>query len=298
MSGVTVMAGRRPAAHPDSAGALIADAAKRFAAAGIDSARLDARLLAAEAFGVDAAWLIAHPDDRPTPARRRRFRALVARRERREPVALILGRREFWGLAFRLGKATLVPRPETETVVAEALAAVADRGGKLDILDLGTGSGCLLLALLSELADARGLGVDVSPAALTVARANARRLGLGGRARFRKSDWADAVADAFDLVVANPPYVADGDLDRLAPEVSRFEPRLALAGGADGLAAYRRLIPGLAGRLKAGARVVLEIGATQADAVASMLEDHGLRVSGVHGDLAGRPRAISARAEF
>jgi len=303
MSGATAVtkSRRSPAADPESLGALVAAAAARFAVAGIGSARLDARLLAARAFGVTPERLIGHPERRPTPAQRRRFAALVARRAARQPIAHILGRREFWGLELRVGTATLVPRPETETVVELALAVAGRRhalgdGGELTILDLGTGSGCLLLALLSELPDARGLGVDVSTKALAIARDNARRLGLAGRARFTTSDWGAQVDGRFDLVVANPPYVADGDFAKLEAEVSRFEPRLALAGGADGLAHYRALAPGLARLLKPEANVVLEAGDGQRDAVAVILERHGLKVSGVRADLAGRPRAIAATA--
>lgn len=297
MSGAAALAARA-AADATSVGALVAGAATRLAAAGVETARLDSRLLAAQAFGVDAAHLLAHPERPATEAGRRRFEALVARRQRREPVALILGRREFWGLDFRVTKATLVPRPETETVVERALACVVDRDAALSVLDLGTGSGCLLLALLSELRCARGLGVDISAAALKVARANAERLGLGDRARFLKSDWHGDVRETFDLVVVNPPYIADGDFALLEPEVSRFEPRSALAAGADGLDAYRALVPGLARLLNPGAHVVLEVGAGQADAVATMLEGQRLAVSGVHADLAGRPRALTAMAEF
>jgi len=298
---MTTAAARRRDADPASLGALTRAAAARLAAAGIASARLDARLLAAHAFGVDAARLIAHPEQRPTSRRRRRFTALVARRAAREPIAYILGRREFWGLDLRVGKATLVPRPETETVVELALAVARGRGGDGDglaILDLGTGSGCLLLALLSELPRARGVGVDASAGALAVARANARSLGLSGRARFGKSDWGRSVTERFDLVVANPPYVCDGDFGRLEPEVSRFEPRPALSGGADGLAAYRALAPGLARLMNPGASIVVEIGDGQAAAVTAILEGHRLRVSGVRADLAGRQRAIAAKADF
>lgn len=298
MSAATMTAIRRPHADSASVGALLADAAARLDAAGIDGARLDARVLAAHAFGVSPARLVAHPESRPTPARRRRFRALVERRAGREPVALILGVREFWSLEFLVDDTTLVPRPESEAVIERTLATIEGRDGDVSILDLGTGSGCLLLALLRELPNARGVGVDVSAAALRVARANARRLGLADRACFRRSDWGRGVGARFDLVVANPPYIADGDFAGLAPEVARFEPRLALSGGGDGLACYRALAPGLARRLRPRGRVVLEIGSTQADAVAAILENHGLAVLAVHADLAGRPRVVEAAADF
>ena len=222
-----------------------------------------------------------------------RFFDLVARRADGEPVARILGRREFWGLPFALAPATLEPRPDTETVVEAALGLVRGAGGAASILDLGTGSGCLLLALLSELPDAAGVGVDRSPAAAAAARRNARSLGLGDRARFVAGDWAEAISGRFDLVVSNPPYIATEHIEALAPEVRRHDPALALDGGADGLDAYRAIVADLPRLLAPSGVAVLELGAGQRDAVAGLARAAGLVVIGSNPDLAGTPRALA-----
>ena len=302
-------------ANDAALGQALAGAVATLTGAGVASPRLDARLLAARVLGWDQARVLARPEHAMTGAQRASFESLVRRRARREPMAHILGRREFWGLDFQVTPATLVPRPETETIVERALAHVdaqvdAGAGGRdaeLAVLDLGTGTGCLLLSLLHELPRARGLGVDVSADALAVARVNAARLGLAGRAGFRDGDWAAGIAGRFDLIVANPPYIADGDFAGLEPEVAGFEPRLALSGGADGLACHRRLLAGV-GRLMAdGAALLVEIGAGQADAVTAIAASaasaasaggHGLRVSAVHRDLAGHPRVLQANRIF
>jgi release factor glutamine methyltransferase len=192
--------------------------------------------------------------------------------------------------------AVLIPRPETETVVEAALAAAGDRGAPLRILDLGTGSGCLLLALLSELPRASGQGVDLSAEALEVARSNAERLGLGERARFEQRSWGAGLEGPFDLIVGNPPYVGEAEIAGLEPEVREFEPRTALVAGPDGLDAYRALIPDGARLLAAGGALALEIGQGQGDAVAALLAEHGLEVVERRPDLAGIPRCLIARA--
>lgn len=285
-------------------GDALSDAAGRLDAAGIESARLDARLLASKVLGWEQARLLAHPEHSLSPGQCEALGALVARREAREPLAAITGRCEFWSLDFTVTADVLVPRPDSETLVEAALASVENKDAELKILDLGTGTGCLLLALLSELPNARGLGVDVSEAALAVANGNAERLTLGERARFQLSDWdgdvgADADADGgFDLVVSNPPYIADADFPGLDPEVARFEPRLALSGGADGLQCYRALGPGLNRILKSGHRAFLETGATQADEVSRILLAHGLETTCVHKDLAGFLRVVEVVNNF
>lgn len=279
----------------DNLGEALNAATARFARAGIESARLDARLLAAHALGWDVAKIVAEKDYFPDAEQRWTLNALMARREAREPVAFILGCAEFWSLDFTVTPDVLVPRPDSETLVEAALAAAGEKDGACSILDFGTGSGCLLLALLSEMPNARGLGVDISRDALAVAEGNARRMGLDGRARFRVSDWDADVDEKFDLVISNPPYIAEEDFSALEPEVTRFEPRLALAGGADGLACYRALSPAIARRLTPNGCTFVEIGADQEETAGSVLNQAGLRVSAVHRDLAGHPRVLEAR---
>ena len=282
----------------DCLGEALAAAARRLGEAGIDSARLDARLFAAMVLDWDGARVLARPEHVLTPAQRLSFEALVARREAREPFAAITGRREFWGLDFAVTTDTLIPRPDSETVVEAALASVADRDAPLQILDLGTGSGCLVLALLAELGNARGLGIDISEAALAVARENAHRLGFADRVRFRNSDWGRDVSGLFDIVLANPPYVANDEFAALEPEVARFEPLLALSGGPDGLRCYRALTPWIPMVLAPHGRAFVEIGSGQAEAVSGIFREHGLEALGVHNDLSGRPRVVEAQQFF
>lgn len=270
-----------------------------FRKAGLDTPALDARLLVGHALGLDHAAL-ARAAERPlTVEVEEGIAALAARRLRREPVARILGHKEFWGLSLTVTPAVLVPRPDSETVVAAALSALDARGGcvrSLRFADLGVGSGALLLALLSELPRACGVGTDADPAALATARDNAVRLGLAGRAGFVACDYGEALAGAFDLVIANPPYVRTADIATLAPEVRDFDPRMALDGGADGLDAYRAIAGDACRLLAVGAVLVLEIGTGQSDAVAALLRAGGLVVDGPAApDLAGVPRALVAR---
>ena len=275
---------------------IVAGVAGRLAAAGIETARSDAWLLLAAATGRERASLMAAGADEIAAAEHSRLEEMVRRRSAREPMAYILGEREFWSLVFQVTPAVLIPRPESETVVEAALAEVADRRAPLRVLDLGTGSGCLLLALLSELPAAIGLGVDLSPGALTLARANAGRLDLAGRARFEEGSWGAGLEGGFDLIVANPPYVGAGELANLEPEVREFEPQVALIAGPDGLCAYRALIPDCARLLADRGSVALEIGQGQGGAVAALLARHGLTVVGRRPDLAGIPRCLVARA--
>jgi len=273
----------------------IAELAERLAAAGIEGARGEAWLLLQAATGRPRASLMADTVERLDAAQEVLLEAMVRRRAAREPIAYILGEKEFWSLPFEVGPAVLIPRPESESVVEAALARVDDRSAPLRLLDLGTGSGCLLLALLSELPQATGLGVDISTAALALAGRNAGRLGLAARARFEVRSWGAGLAGSFDLIVSNPPYVAAGDLAGLAPEVRAFEPESALAAGPDGLAAYRALIPDCARLLAPGGGVALEIGQGQGAAVARILASHGLVVTERRTDLAGIERCLVAR---
>ena len=270
-------------------------AATVLAAAGIENPRLEARLLLRDVLGVSMETLIGYPEQAVAKDDRAALRLLVARRAAREPLAYILGSREFWSLPFRVTPATLVPRPDSETLIEAALAHVGDRHRPLRILDLGTGSGCLLLALLSELPAAWGVGVDLSAAALDVARGNAGVLGLADRSDWVRGNWCDGICGTFDVIVSNPPYVAEAELSRLAPEVARFEPRLALGGGSDGLACLRAIIPGLARCGTPDSVFVIEVGAGQAPAVAALLREHGLHPTEIVADLSGIPRCLVAR---
>ncbi|WP_247881191.1 peptide chain release factor N(5)-glutamine methyltransferase [Skermanella sp. TT6] len=260
--------------------------------AGIDTPELDARLLTGAALGMTREHMLIHATARLNQPQVARVLGFVARRVGREPVSRILGRREFWSLDFTLSPATLDPRPDSETVVEEALAGVADRQASLSVLDLGTGTGCLLLAVLSELPKATGLGIDRSEEAVETARANARRLGLGQRARFSTGDWASGIEDRFDLVISNPPYIPDADIEALAPEVTRFDPPAALAGGPDGLDAYRTIVAQLPGVLKPGGRIIFEVGFGQSADVSALLRAAGFGRIGVRKDLGGVERVV------
>jgi release factor glutamine methyltransferase len=271
-------------------GTAFREASRRLAAAGVASAHIDARLLVGRALGVGPEVVVAHPERQLEPAARRTIEGLLARRAAREPMSHILGAREFWGLDFAVSGDVLDPRPDSETVVGAALVQVGRRDRPLRMLDFGTGSGCLLLALLHELPAARGIGVDLSASAINVARVNAARLGLADRAAFAVGRWGEGLTGRFDLVVANPPYIRSGDLGGLAPEVARFEPRLALDGGADGLASYRALAPDIARLLAPGGAAVVEFGAGQAAEVGAIMAAAGLAVLAVVPDLADRAR--------
>jgi release factor glutamine methyltransferase len=270
-------------------------AARRLQAAGIDSARLDARLLLGEVLRVAAPDLVAYPERPLTPHEDDRFLALVERRCRRQPLAQLLGRREFWGLNLRLTADTLDPRADSETLIEAALAEIGDRSRSLRLLDLGTGTGCLLLALLSELPNATGLGVDCSEAALAVARANAADLELADRAAWRCGSWGEGVTESFDLVISNPPYIPSAEIDRLMPEVARYEPRLALDGGTDGLACYREIAAAMPRRLRADGWLVLEIGSGQAEPVAAIFAAAGLYLARRRRDLGNLDRCLVIR---
>ncbi|OAN48085.1 protein-(glutamine-N5) methyltransferase, release factor-specific [Paramagnetospirillum marisnigri] len=275
-------------------GSALHRAAERLAAVGIDTARLDARLLLAEVVGLSPQALFSKPHLELTVGEIERFEGLMARREAREPVSHLLGRRGFWTLDLTVSAAVLDPRPDTETLVEAVLAMVPDRARPLRIVDFGTGSGCILLALLSELRFATGLGIDRSPAALAVAQANAHAAGLAERAEFRQGDWGEGLDGSFDVVVSNPPYIPEDEIDGLEPEVARFEPRLALAGGPDGLDCYRALAPHISRLLAADGVAALEVGMGQAADVAAILSGAGLVNQGVHRDLAGVERCVLA----
>jgi release factor glutamine methyltransferase len=268
-----------------------------FRAAGVEEAEPDARILVGHALHLDRARLIAQ-SDRILEAREVTvISALAARRLRREPVSRILGQKEFWSLPIAVTPDVLVPRPETETVVEAALDFVV-RGGlrieKLRVLDIGTGSGALLLALLRELPNASGTGTDISSAALRVARANAARCGLDTRCSFVACDIASGVQGAFDLVVSNPPYIERDEIGTLAPEVRDYDPQIALAGGEDGLDAYRAIADEAKRIVAPGGRLFVELGVGQEAAVCALFTNSGLVPGTARKDLAGIPRVLGA----
>jgi len=269
--------------------------ARAFADASLDAPELDARLLISHALGLDHAGIVTAADRILDYSERQRVDAAATRRLGREPVARILGVKEFWSLPFRVTPAVLVPRPETETVIETALELIdtgGPRGRALRLADIGTGSGALLLALLHELPGAHGVGTDRSIDALEVAAENAVRLRLASRAGFVICDFGTALAGAFDLVVSNPPYVASHDIAGLAPEVRDHDPTLALDGGPDGLAAYRMIAADAARLLASGGHLLVEVGAGLAAAAAGLFSGTDLVVVSMPTDLAGIPRVL------
>jgi release factor glutamine methyltransferase len=251
-----------------------------------DTARLDAELLMAHALGIERDTLLLSTPDRPVPEG---FPALVERRQAGEPVAYITGKRAFWNIDLEVGPGVLIPRPDSETLIVAAIEHFSNGGGPKRILDLGTGPGTLLLAALDQWPGATGIGVDQSEAALGYARRNARRLGLANRAEFRIGDWAEGIDERFDLVLINPPYVAE-DSD-LGPGVAEYEPPEALFAGPEGLDEYRRLAPEVGRLIAPGGLAAIEIGADQAESVPQLFEaeSHDVRLAF---DLGARPRAV------
>lgn len=280
-----------------TSGDLLSAASDRLRRAGIEAPRRDARLLLAAAAGTSVEQVLGYPERHVDPDVRAALNVLITRRVGREPLSRILGRREFWGLGFAVTPETLDPRPDSECLVETVLREIPGPAAPLRLLDLGTGTGCLLLALLSELPGATGVGVDLSPAAAAVARQNAAELGFAGRAAFVCGDWCAALAVGWDVIVSNPPYIGTRERPALAPEVAGFDPSVALFAGRDGLDAYRRLVPSLARQLVPDGVCVLEIGAGQAEAVEHLLQMGGLLPSGRGRDLAGRERCIVARQD-
>ena len=290
---------------PDIAGRQIGliyrDTVAMLRAGGVPGPELDARLLVCHVCGLAHERFAAMPERVVSEAEKKAIRHAVKRRCAREPVSRIMGFREFWGLEFEISPQTLDPRPDTETLVQAGLELAADAGGQepLSVLDLGTGSGCILVSLLNELASATGLGTDVSLEALAVARANAARHGVASRARFICASWDAGVNEQFDLLVANPPYIPSADIPALEPEVARFDPVIALDGGSDGLAAYRRIVPALHDLLKPGGWALFEVGAGQSEAVSALLLDRDRELSFKRlrqwHDLAGRVRCVAGQ---
>ena len=279
-------------------GSLLDAAAATLSQAGVGEPRRMARRTVAEVLEISPAEMLSRPARVIEDLQVDRVRLALDRMAAREPLSRILGRREFWGLEFALSADTLDPRPETETIVEAVLRRFPDRDTPLRILDLGTGTGCIMLALLSEFRNAVGFGVDLSGGAACTARRNACSLGFADRAGFLVGDWAAAISDKFDAIIANPPYIADALLAELPREVALYDPRLALSGGTDGLQAYRSLAMELGRLLRPNAFFFGEIGLGQERAVAVILRASGLVIEGCENDLAGATRCVVARADM
>lgn len=269
-------------------------------AAGVTQARLDARLLLMAATDFSHEDMIRDPDAAMRPEQAQTFAAMIARRIAHEPVSRILGRREFWSLDFEITPDTLDPRADSETLIGAALGLIHDRNHPLHILDIGTGSGCLLLALLSELPRAQGTGIDISQSALDVAFRNAGRLGFAERANFiscdvRSAGWVAQLTGPFDIIIANPPYIENAAIADLSPEVTLFDPHMALAGGEDGLDFYRMITISVAQLLRPDGLMIFEVGAGQADAAEMLMRQAGLAVLGRSYDLGGIARVVTGR---
>jgi release factor glutamine methyltransferase len=275
-------------------GRLLEESATRLTAAGIAEPRHEARLILALALGIEPATVHGWPERLVQPKLAAAAEALIARRATGEPVSRLRGKREFWSLDFALSSDTLDPRPDSETLITAALADIPDRAAPLRVVDFGTGTGCLLLALLSELPQATGIGIDISPGAVAAARGNAAALGLAGRAEFRIGGWHTRIDRPADVILANPPYIPSSEIGRLPQEVLAFDPRAALDGGPDGLSAYRALGAAIRGLLGPAGKAYIEIGAGQGLQVARVLGESGLKVTAVRRDLAGIERCVVA----
>lgn len=269
---------------------ILTQAANRLKAAGIENPRMEARILLAHASKASVEDIIAERIVL-TSDTLARFEEALSRRIAREPIAYITGRREFWSLNFIVDKNVLIPRPETEALVEEALRRFPDSSAPLSVLDLGTGSGCILLAFLSERLHATGTGIDASPKAAAIAARNAQALELDARARFSVQDWSE-VSGEYDLVFSNPPYIDTAEIASLAPDVAAYEPIEALDGGKDGLDAYRSLARLLPKVIKSGGRAFIELGQGQADAATRIFQGQGLVIDALVNDLAQIPRCL------
>lgn len=278
--------------------AALAEGIRALADAKVDAPQITAQLLMAHVLGSDRVRVLSHGDEPVEAPAAEQFRALVRRSAAGEPLHYLTGEREFYGLYFLVNPAVLIPRPETEILVERTLwlARAGWLSGRLRFLDLGTGSGCIAVTLAKLLPCADGCAVDISPAAIAVAGTNARRHAVSGRVRFVNADLLSCFAERpiFDLIVSNPPYVAQAESESLPCPVREHEPHLALFGGATGLEIYRRLIPEAARRLRPGGHLLLEMGAGQSEAVTQMLEPAGLRVRSIDADLQGIPRCLDA----
>lgn len=267
-------------------------AAKTLASAGVASPRLDARLLLAYVCDVSSEKILGYPQTELTQPQQEQFSQLITRRANREPLSHLIGKREFWGMDFTVTADTLDPRPDSETLIEAVIEQFSNRKEPLNILDLGTGTGCLLLSLLATYPHAKGVGVDVSASALEVAKTNAKHLALAKRTRFMLNDWCEGLEETYDIIVSNPPYITSSDVKTLEPEVAHYEPYLALVGGEDGLSCYRKIIPQLPPLLSSKGYAFLEFGQGQEHQVMNIALEAGLTYVSFKKDLATITRCI------
>ncbi|MDF2367086.1 peptide chain release factor N(5)-glutamine methyltransferase [Sneathiella sp.] len=273
---------------------LVHEASGILRQADVSDVKRDASLLLAYVLNEDVGYLYREPDRRLTEEETRTFKQLVERRAAREPLSHLTGHREFWSLDFLVSGDVLDPRPDSETLIEAVLLSRSQGFKPQRVLDLGTGSGCLLLTILSEIPSATGIGVDLSDAALAIAQENARRLGIKARAEFHRGSWDIDLGEKFDLVISNPPYILTGALADLQPEVRDFEPHLALDGGVDGLDCYRNILSNIRNILRSGGQLVFEVGIGQAPDVGKMMEKAGFSSPQFHKDIGAIERCVSA----
>lgn len=281
--------------NSQNVGSLLSNSEERLKVVGIKRPKFESRLLMARAMGEKHPALL-NPNSMVSLEIINKFEYFLTRRESREPISRIFGEREFWGLKFKINSATLDPRSDSETIIESALDAFHEDHPPLKILDLGTGSGCLICSLLKEFPSAIGYATDISYDAIFLAQRNAIENGLEERANFIVGDWDSAINSKFDLIVSNPPYIVSSEIDALEPEVSVFDPRMALDGGIDGLVTIRRLVKKLSDLAAPGARIFIEVGLGQADQTAALLESKGFFLRPHARDLAGRHRVVRAEA--
>ena len=279
---------------PFTVGQFIASSVTRLKLAEIDGAEADARILVSHGLKLDRAALQSQSERLLTEKELRGLSVYVECRAKHMPVARILGRREFWSLSFELNEATLVPRPDSETLIEATLKHTDKKSGSLRILDLGTGTGCLLISLLHELPEASGLGIDLAPRATEQARKNAQGLGLEGRAAFQTNNWLQDIDETFDIIISNPPYISKGDIKELMVEVRDHDPLLALDGGEDGLSVYKEIIPKLPKNLKPKGIAVFEVGQGQAGEVGDLFWKNGFLNITTYKDFGGIERCVLA----
>lgn len=293
---MTEGAGAESQCIPGTFGEAVRAVADRLGDVGINTTRLDARLLVAHGAGAPPETALTHPERILDDTTRDRIAELLKRRVAREPMSHILGKREFWSMPLVVTPDTLTPRPDTECLVEAVLDSWwgQERGEPASVLDLGTGSGCILLAIVSEISGATGVGVDVSEAAIAVAQQNAERNELSGRVQFAAGDWFEPVEGPFDLIVSNPPYIETDEIAALEPEVADYEPLTALDGGPDGLEPYRRICADAVAYLAPSGIVGFEIGSTQAESVKALMLEAGLTNPRIIKDLAGLDRVVLA----